>query len=199
MPFKQLLITVWLLLTTMPGICQDQPKDSERLGMALEYFKSSKYHEALMLFSKLNEKYELNPRFHAYMGLCYYKEWDYNSAVTEFTQSLPHLKRLYPHELSVYYNALAESRFNLAEYEEAISAYEKVITLCHPNERAECLYRIGLCYIELKQWTNATEALTSALAYYEKYLDTPMFNARITQIRNMIKGCKSKAKDSTKH
>lgn len=168
-------------------------KDTDRLGMALDYFKSGKYHESLLLFEKLDKTYKLNPRFHAYMGLCYYHEWDYEQALKQFGASLPLLNGLSPHELSVYYYAQAESQFALLRYTEALDSYERVLTLCYDNEKADCLYRIGFCHMEQKEWANAEEAFTSALAHYEKYLNDAAHAPRIRQIQNMIKGCKAKA------
>ncbi len=172
-----------------------QVKDSERLGMALDYFKSGKYHEALLLFERLDKSYKLNPRFHAYMGLCYYREWDYEHAVGMFDGALPQLQSLSPHELSVYYYARAESLFSLGRYDAALPDYERVLTLCHDNEKADCYYRIGFCMMEKGEWSNAVEALTSALAYYRRFLDDPAHYARIRQTENMIKGCKNKAEE----
>ncbi len=174
-----------------------QVKDSDRLGMALDYFKSGKYHEALLLFEQLDKTYKLNPRFHAYMGLCYYQEWDYEHAVGMFDGALPQLSSLSPHELSVYYYARAESLFSLGKYDTALADYEHVLTLCYDKEKADCYYRIGFCLMQKNEWSNAAEALTSALAYYRQYLNTPDHYARIRQTENMLKGCKAKAKTDT--
>ena len=67
-----------ILLTLMPSLLSAQTKhaDTEKLGMALEYFTYGKYHEALLLFEKLEKQHKLNPRFMAYMGLCHYYEWN---------------------------------------------------------------------------------------------------------------------------
>lgn len=184
------VLPVAILLSLMPyRAAAQEVKDSDRLGMALEYFKSGKHHEALLLFERLDKQYKLNPRFHAYMGLCYYKEWEYDKAVNMFGKALPQLGGLAPHELSVYYHALGESLFNLERYSEAATAYEKVTTLCHDNEKADCLYRIGLCHMQQRDWANAADCFTSALAYYKKFLDTQEYNARMRQLENMISGC----------
>lgn len=177
----------------MPSAWAQGIKDTDRLGMALDYFKSGKYHESLLLFEKLDKTYKLNPRFHAYMGLCYYHEWDYEQALKQFGKSLPQLDALSPHELSVYYYAQAESLFALKRYVEALDSYERVLTLCYDNEKADCFYKIGFCYMQQKEWANAEEAFTSALAHYEKYLNDAAHAPRIRQIQNMIKGCKAKA------
>ena len=45
---------------------------SRDLGVAIDYFQSGKYHEALLYFARLDSLYRLNPRFRAYTALCYY-------------------------------------------------------------------------------------------------------------------------------
>ena len=189
------LIALAVLLALPCSTEAQQVKDSDRLGMALEYFKSGKYHEALLIFERLDKDYKLNPRFHAYMGLCYYREWDYERAITEFDRSLPALTGLSPHERSVYYYARAESHFALGNYSKAMPDYEHVLTLCYDRERADCHYRIGFCLMQQGEWANAAESLESALAYYERFLNDDDPQPRIRQIKHMIAGCKAHEKN----
>ena len=83
---KKYVFIALLLLTVMPIDAQRRQKseDAEQLGRAMEYFSSGKYHEALLLFQKLDDEYELNPRFKAYLGVCYYYEWNYEKATAYF-------------------------------------------------------------------------------------------------------------------
>ena len=115
---------------------QPSSSDREMLDKAIDYFASQKYHEALLLFEKLDERFKLNPRYLAYMGYCYYFDWDYASAVSYFEKALPQLQALSPHELSVYYYSLAESRFELSQYDACVEAYEQHLVRCYPDERA---------------------------------------------------------------
>ena len=87
--------------------------DSEELGKALEYFTAAKYHEALLIFQRLDKTYKLNNRFKAYIGLCYYNEWDYETAAKYLDKAIPQLEAFAPRERSVYYYAAGESHFNL--------------------------------------------------------------------------------------
>lgn len=89
--FLVLSLTMAVLMALCPSTAAAQQKatDADRLGMALEYFQSAKYHEALLIFQKLDKQYKLNPRFKAYMALCYYYEWDYKKAVGYFDKVLP--------------------------------------------------------------------------------------------------------------
>lgn len=168
---------------------QQKSYDSEQLGKALEYFSGNKYHEALNIFEKLDKKYKLNYRFRAYMGICYYYEWDYKKACEYMEDALPHLEVYAPHERSVYYHVAAESFFNLEEYSKAIPLYEQQLNVCYDNEKADAFYRIGFCYMLKENWTNARDFFYSALEYYKQYSDkTAVVSSRIIQIQKMLPG-----------
>ncbi|MDY5183954.1 MAG: hypothetical protein SPK35_09705 [Prevotella sp.] len=185
MRFRIAAIILILFTTVMPG--RTQEKDSDQLGMAIEYFQSGKYHEALNIFCKLETRHELNPRFKAYMGVCFYYEWDYANACAYLDKVLPLLTKLAPHERSFYYFACAESHFELQEYEKALPLYNEMATICYDNEKADAYYKIGFIYMFRQQWTDALDNFQSALVYYTQF--RPDQKSRITQIRNMINGC----------
>lgn len=180
-----------LCIVVFSALCSYSQKeqDTENLGKALEYFASGKYHEALLIFTKLDKQYKLNPRFHAYIGMCHYYEWQYEEAVKYLDKAIPLLENFSPHERSVYYYADAESHFILEKYKEAIPLYEKVITLCYENEKGDCFFRLGFCYMFLEEWINAKDRFESALVYYRKYRNCVDMNARMEQLEKMIKGC----------
>ena len=167
------------------------PRDSDRLTMALEYFQSGKYHEALLLFEKLDKEYALNPRFHAYMGVCYYSEWLYEEACRYLDEAIPQLDAFAPHERSVYYYTNGESHFQLQQYKEAIPYFEKALTVCYENEKGDILYRLGLCHMFAEEWQAAHDHYRQALDNYLTYRDTPDMRARIHQTAHMMKGCEA--------
>ena len=171
------------LRTTVPPT-----SDKDLLARALEYFRGGKFHEALLLFQNLEKEYKLNARFRAYMGVCYYYDWDYQHAAEYLDESIPELDGFAPHERSIYYFAAAESHFFLEQYSNAIPYYERQLTVCYDNEKADAFYRIGFCYFFLHDKEGALENFTSALAYYETYRDTPDLAARIAQLRRMVAG-----------
>ena len=168
-----------------------QLSDADRLNIALEYFQSEKYHEALLLFQYLDQKYLLNSRYRAYMGLCYYHDWKYKEACQELDSVMTDLKVLAPHEQAVYYYSNAESHFYLKQYSEAIPCYERMLNVCYLNEKADAFYRLGLCYLFNQDWINAHEYLTSSLVYYQQFGISKELRPRISQIKNMIKGTKN--------
>ena len=70
----KLRIVVITLVLSMVTIGRAQSPDSQKLGMALDYFQSGKYHETLLILEQLDKQYRLNPRFRAYLGVCYFHE-----------------------------------------------------------------------------------------------------------------------------
>lgn len=182
-----------LAMYAMPASQRDNAiPDRQMLGMAVDYFAGGKYHEALMLFIKLDKKYRLNPRFIAYMGVCYYHEQDYAMACRYLDRALPSVGVYSPAERRVYYNAAAESHFKTGKFAEAIPIYEKLTLICRNEDKADILYRLGHCYMQQEKWALAAEAFTSAAAYYEAFPQDGK-QARMKQIGNMIKGCLQKA------
>ena len=171
--------------------------DVERLGRALEYFTSEKYHECLLILSDLDEHYELNSRFRAFLGVCYYHEWEYEKACSYLDEVLPLLESVAPQERSFYYFANGESHFNLQQYKEAIPQYQEQLKLCHNDEKGDAYYRLGFCYMFLNEWTLALNNFELSLSSYKQYLNNEEHKARISQIEKMIKGCKKRVKNTT--
>lgn len=184
---RSIASAIMMLLLSLPSWCQ--PRDSERLGMALEYFTSAKYHEALLIFERLDKQYKLNDRFHAYMGVCYFHEWDYAKACQYLEAAMPSLEVFAPHERSVYYYTDAESHFLQEHYAEAIPYYERTLAVCYDNEKPHIHYRLGFCHMFLKDWELAATHFRHSLSYYERFTQLEEARARIPQIKNMLKGC----------
>lgn len=157
------------------------------MGIAIDYFQSGKYHEALLYFARLDSLYRLNPRFRAYTALCYYYDGDNRHAVRIFDVVLPQLTAFSPSERSVYYRANADAHQQLGQLDEAAAAYDSLLVLCHDNEKAEAYFQRGVIRTQQQQWLSALDDLQSALVCYRRF--QPEAKARIAQIRNMIVGC----------
>ena len=179
--------------------------DAERLARALDYFNSQKYHECLLILQPLAKRYKLNPRYLAYLGICLYQEWDYAEAVKYLDEAIPQLEGFAPQERSIYCWTDAESHFNLQHYQEAIPLYEKMLGLCHDNEKPDAYYRLGFCHLflaenasdekmlgekALAEKAKAKECFEQALLGYLKYRNNASEKARIAQIKHMIQGLK---------
>lgn len=146
-----------------------QVSDKDKLGMALDYFQSGKYHEALLMFKKLSRTYSLNPRFKAYMGVCCYYEPDYPNACRHFSEAGQQLESFAPHERSVYYYMAAQSFFHTEKYEKAIPLYEKTLSVCYDNEKGDALFGLASCYEKIDSTATAAEYFSSAGAYYKRF------------------------------
>ena len=192
--------TLWTILTTivlsLPFMAQE-PLDRDRLGMAIEYFQSGKYHEALLIFEKLDKEYTLNARYQAFMGICYYHEWLYEEACQYLDKAIPQLEQFAPHERSVYYFTAGESHFQLQQYAQAIPYFEKALTVCYDNEKGDIHYRLGLCHMFAEQWQEAYNHYDTALDLFLALRDTPDMQARIHQTAHMMKGCEQHLKKDT--
>lgn len=185
-------ILAFLCLSVLSVSAQTTDPDPVLLDKAVAYFNSEKYHEALLIFQQLDKRYKLNDRFRAYIGLCYYNEWEYKSATKYLDEVTPRLTMLAPHERSVYYFANAESHFQLQEYKLAIPFYEQALTVCYDNEKGEIYYRLGLCYMFGSEWEKARDAYARCEEFFRKYRSIPDVEARLTQAINMRKGCQAK-------
>lgn len=185
-----LLLLLWLLLPL--GETHAQENDSDRLAIAIDYFQDQKYHECLLLLSKLDKEYQLNPRFRAYLAVCYYYEWNFAEATKIFVDVLPKLTAVAPHERSFYLFATGESFFYQEKYKEARPYYQEMIPLCYLNEKGDAYYKIAFCLIFEENYVEAYGALNQSLSYYQNYRNTEEMQARIRQIENMQYGCVEK-------
>ena len=162
-----------MMMCLMTPSFADIRKDasSQLLTRAIEYFQSGKYHEALLLFQRLDNKYKLNTRFQGYIGVCYFYDGDYKRSVAVLGKISPNLQLFAPQERAVYLYCMAESNFRLGHYRKALPLFESHILLCHNNEKGDSLMRIGLCYLALDKTNIADEYLNEATLYYRKFND----------------------------
>lgn len=181
-------------VATAAQTAADMP-DREQLQIALEYFSSGKYDEALTLLVRLDRKYRLNARFKAYIGLCYYHQWAYDKACAYIDPYIDELEVYAPHERSVYYFTSAESHFFLREYAKAVPMYERMLLVCYDKEKGDAFFRLAYCHMDAGQWTAAKEMLDSALAYYERFGYPENRQARVVQIEKMQEGCQTKIEE----
>lgn len=165
---------------------EEKPSDSELFGKAIEYFQSGKFHEALLLFDKLDSKYKLNPRFRAFLAVCHYYDWNDKETNLLLDSILPQLEPFAPHERSIYYYINAESHFNLGEYQKAVQYYEQALNVCYNNEKPDAFYRLGYCYLFNNDTTTAYEYFNSALTYYRHFRNTDNDQPRIAQIEKIV-------------
>lgn len=182
------LLLILLCFVSVSAFSQGKKADTEALGRALEYFQSQKYHEALLIFQRLDQSYKLNARYKAYIGLCYYYDWDYKKATEYFDTFLPKLSTLAPEERALYYYADGESHFQLGHYDQAIVLFQSALALCHDRDKGDSWFRIGFCYYFLQQPALAQGCFLVAEYYYATFRNSPDLQARRQQMAHMMRG-----------
>lgn len=182
------LLLILLCFVSVSAFPQGKKADTEALGRALEYFQSQKYHEALLIFQRLDQSYKLNARYKAYIGLCYYYDWDYKKATEYFDTFLPKLYMLAPEERALYYYADGESHFQLGHYDQAILLFQSALALCHDRDKGDSWFRIGFCYYFLQQPALAQGCFLVAEYYYATFRNSPDLQARRQQMAHMMRG-----------
>lgn len=182
------LLLILLCFVSVSVFPQSKEADTEALRRALEYFQSQKYHEALLIFQRLDQSYKLNARYKAYIGLCYYYDWDYKKATEYFDTFLPKLDMLAPEERALYYYADGESHFQLGHYDQAIVLFQSALTLCHDRDKGDSWFRIGFCYYFLQQPALAQGCFLVAEYYYATFRNSPDLQARRQQMAHMMRG-----------
>ena len=183
---KKVALFIFLALSTLSS-ANAQVRESEKLGKAIEYFGGQKYHEALILFEGLAKKYRLNPRFYAYMGVCYFKEQDYRHAAEMLDSIIPHLEPFPPHERGVCYYSCAESHFLLGDYPTALSYYEMSIPVANEREKGDIYYRMGCCGMMMQSDSIQIENFRQAKSWFEKADMIPETRARRKQTEVMLR------------
>lgn len=184
---KKVVLFIFLVLSTLSSV-NAQVRESEKLGKAIEYFGGQKYHEALILFEGLAKKYRLNPRFYAYMGVCYFKEQDYRHAAEMLDSIIPHLEPFPPHERGVCYYSCAESHFLLGDYPTALSYYEMSIPVANECEKGDIYYRMGCCGMMMQSDSIQIENFRQAKTWFEKAdMSIPETRARRKQTEVMLR------------
>lgn len=193
--FKTFVIILLVWPTSILYAAKPQNINSNTLGMAIDYFQSGKYREALLLFRKIDKEYELNSRFLAYMGVCYFHIEEYRIACKYLTEQLPKLRVFAPAEQTIYYKTCAESHFILEEYTLAIPIYKEALITCRAEEKGDFYYKIGFCYTTINKYDSAYHYLYLAYTTYQLYPIPQPIKGRMIQIEKMLKGCKTKLEE----
>lgn len=184
------ILPLLILLLSAHSTLSPAQSDSEQLGKAMEYFQGAKYHEALLIFQRLDKRHRLSPRLKAYIGLCLYYEQEYAASCKYLDPLFPDLQGLAPHELSLYYFCAAESHFFQGEYADALPSYSSMLPLCYDNEKGDILFRMGFCHLQMEHNTEALTCFEQSLACYEQYGCPAEKSPRLVEIRNIIHGLK---------
>lgn len=185
-----------MLMEAPAPLAAQQDMASEQLKRAIDYFQSEKYHEASLIFRRLDSDYDLNPRHRAFYAVCLYGEKEYGACAAILDSVMPLLTPYSPEERSVYALAAAESHFALRHYSEASDYYDCHLSLCHDNERGDTLYRLGLCAMFQANYAVAYERFLGALAYFFNANPSEANKGRTRQTEHLAAGCRDRMRSA---
>lgn len=188
---RSIILLLLVLAFTQTSYSQtkyDNISDKEKLNKAVDYFQSGKYHESIILFKQLEKRFNLNYRFRAYMGVCYYYDHEYRLCDSIISSVSDKLKVFAPHERSVYYYCAAVSSLETGKLKRAINYFEKTLLLCYNNEKGNILGHLAKCYLGLDKVDVAQEYLLSAKAYINSYGGEWTMQKLEREIRSCIGG-----------
>lgn len=166
----------------------------EELARAIEYFGSQKYHEALLLFVKLDKKHNLSPRLKAYKGVCQFKETEYESAIQTLAPIIHELEEYPPHERAIYNYSCGESLFQLGRYTEAIPYFKKAYDVALDNDKAELCYRMGFSEMQNGNEAEAIRWFSEAEELYPRAILDDTTTAHKEQNKRMLRFLLAKTK-----
>ena len=156
--------------------------------MHLEYFQSQKYHEALLIFQRLDQSYKLNARYKAYIGLCYYYDWDYKKATEYFDPSCPNSACWLPRSGRSTIMRTGRATSSWATTTRRILLFQSALALCHDRDKGDSWFRFGFCYYFLQQPALAQRCFLVAEYYYATFRNSPDLQARRQQMAHMMRG-----------
>ena len=87
-------ILAFLCLSILSVSAQTTDPDPVLLDKGCGIFQLGEVSRGIAYFQQLDKRYKLNDRFRAYIGLCYYNEWEYKSATKYLDEVTPRLTML---------------------------------------------------------------------------------------------------------
>lgn len=185
-----LLLLAAMFTVPADAVAQTKKQDTELLGKAVDYYNGGKYHESILAFEKLQKRYSLNPRFQAYLGICYFKERQYKEAAENLRECIPQLEAYAPKERAVYIYSCAESLFHLGYYDESMEYYRQAMPFVEGNDKADVLFHTAFAYYLKEQVEDAYPIFLEAHELYKQHTHAgdELHEARLQQTENMLKG-----------
>lgn len=194
-----ILFIACLSLLPCSSMAQDNDSAKDLLSKAIEYFSGKKYQEALLTFNKLGSTYKLSPRMTAYLGVCYFKTGDYENAIKVLSPVVDSLNMYAPHEQSIYYYSLGESNFQLGNYFKTVPCFEKILSICNQDDRAEVCYRLGFSQWMCAEYEEAIRWFREAEKWYKITEVNEITKAHREQGRRMLNALVAKYENSASY
>jgi tetratricopeptide (TPR) repeat protein len=130
-------------------------------GIAMQYFNSKNYPEALKAFTNLIVVDPENIDSYFYLGLIKYYQKDYEASVAYYQKGL----EINPEHVD-FLNFMSKSYDKMGDVEAAAEALEEILSI---KEDKEIWLRIGNLYAKVEYFDEATEAYQNAIELDEEY------------------------------
>jgi Flp pilus assembly protein TadD len=124
-------------------------------SQASTLMQEGNFHDAEVLWRKLEERYPKNPTFHGNLGVALAQQGQLAQAVTEYRTSLA----LNPKQPEVAFS-LGAAEFKEGHFNQAIRAFKTAARLNPADHRSTLL--IGMSYYGLRRFVTATPYLQAA-------------------------------------
>lgn len=190
---KHPFILVFLIAVVIGNVAfASSISDRNQLEMAIDYFQGGKYHEALLLFRKLDASYTLNKRMRAFMGVCYFYEKRFAESANILDSLSADICKFAPGERLVYYKCCAESHYNLGQYRKSIDLYERGLSICEGNERGYIYHKLAFCWFQMNDIPKMQDCLNNAAALYRANNNSSQLLQMDQDIKTLFKAYESK-------
>ena len=168
MPVNRLSVFVCVCLWLIPG-CVVSETDRRMLATGFSHYSARQFdksHAAADEFIMRNPNAENVDEAYYLRGLCRISRNEKNNAAKDLQTAIAKSRR--PDLKAKANRALADIAYDNAQWQEAITGYQKSLTIATPSPTAavHINYRLGTCFQNLGQWANAKP-------YFQKVITSP--------------------------
>jgi len=131
-------------------------QESSYLNLSSEKIMLGKYDEAIIILKKAISKYPANSTVHFNLGIAYYHNAGYDSALDEYNKAIGS-----PKDLPEYYNNRRVVKDSLLDFTGAVTDFSKALEI--KQDFIDALKNRGMTKIKLNDYDGAVNDLTKAL------------------------------------
>ena len=153
-----------IAMLVMTGVLLTGCMGTNYLEEGVSQLEEKQYEEASKSFQKeIDEEKNLDEAYRG-MGIAYFEMEEFEKAIDVFGEALDNGAE----ETATLYNFIGISNMKIENYEEAVSAFEKGMSMedCSDTMKREMLFNTVVSYEKLGDWDNAKEKVSE---YNEQY------------------------------